>query len=114
MTAPPTAGDPEALYRANCSRCHLPDGAGVAGMAPALEDSEAVKADDPGELIRVVLWGQGGKAIRGQHYPSRMPGFSELLKDDEIAAVVNHTRKKWGSNARQVTAADVQRERQKP
>ena len=106
--------DPERLYAMNCGRCHLPDGRGVAGIAPPLQDDPVVTDRDPRELIRVVLYGVGGKTVAGQEYPSRMPGFSEILRDEEIAAVVNHTRTRWGHRDSPVTPADVQKERQKP
>lgn len=106
--------DGERLYFVNCGRCHLRDGEGVAGMAPAMADSSSVSAEDPRELIRVVLDGQGGKAIRGQHYPSRMPGFRELLKDEEVAEIVNYTRVKWGGRDSRITPGDVNKERDQP
>lgn len=106
--------DGERLYFVNCGRCHLRDGEGVAGLAPAMADSPSVGAADPRELIRVVLDGQGGKAIRGQHYPSRMPGFRELLKDEEVAAIVNYTRVKWGGRESRVTPGEVNKERAQP
>lgn len=106
--------DPERLYAMNCGRCHLPDGRGVAGIAPPLKDDPVVTDRDAGELIRVVLYGVGGKTVAGQEYPSRMPGFSEILSDEEIAAVVNHTRTRWGQHDSRVTPADVQKERQNP
>ena len=92
----------------------MTQGEGVAGMAPPLEDDNVVTAKDPGELIRIVLYGTGGKTIGGQEYPSRMPGFSEILNDEEIAAVVNYTRMSWGHRASRITAADVQKERSQP
>lgn len=106
--------DPQRLYMMNCGRCHLTNGEGVTSMAPPLKDDAVVTARDPGELIRVVLYGTGGKTIRGQEYPSRMPGFAESLNDEETAAVINHTRTSWGHKASTVTAADVRKERKQP
>ena len=36
-----------------------------------------------------------------------MPPFADQLKDDEIAAVINHERTSWGNQSPIVAAKDV-------
>ena len=45
------------------------------------------------------MHGLQGKAIAGVVYPSPMPPFADQLKDDEIAAVINHERSSWGNKS---------------
>ena len=49
---------------------------------------------------RVVLFaGMSGKiAVKGQTIDGAMPALGELLKDDEIAAVVNYVRGAFGND----------------
>jgi len=116
QAAQPSPGDgsaPDAarIYRLNCERCHRADGQGIAGIAPPIDDNETVAARDPGGLIRSVLYGVRGKTVQGREYPGGMPGFAGVLSDEEVAALTNYVRSRWGPAAPRVTPADVQQER---
>jgi mono/diheme cytochrome c family protein len=73
--------DGEAIYRAICQGCHMPDGQGAigAGAYPALAANPNLEAS--GYPIVLVL--NGRKA---------MPPFGRMLDDDQVAAVVNYVR----------------------
>jgi len=101
------------LYRTSCSSCHQTNGEGLAGAFPPLAGNEVVTADDPTNHIQVVLWGLEGKTIDGVDYAAAMPGWSEQLSDEEVAAIINHERTSWGNDAATITAEDVSEVRAK-
>ena len=82
------------VYVTNCSSCHQPDGAGLAGAVPPLKANGAVTAGGPENVIRVVL---GGLAARATYAP--MPGFATVLSPQQIADVTNYVRTSWGNSA---------------
>lgn len=123
MTAPPEAGDSRtmqtaelncasgtgnlakvaidggAVFQAKCLACHQANGQGIPGVFPPLAASEWVTGK-PEVLANILLHGIDGKiTVKGTEYNGQMPAFKDLLKDDEIAAVLTHIRSTWGNNA---------------
>ena len=89
--------DGEALYRAICQGCHMPDGKGAqgAGMYPALAANPKLAAG----MYPVVTVLNGRKG---------MPGFKNSLSDAQVAEVTNYLRTHLGNSYKDVvTAADV-------
>ena len=87
----------EDLYANVCQGCHMQDGKGAigAGAYPPLAGDKALEAN--GYPVAVVVNGQRA-----------MPPLSEMMNDDQIAAVVNYVRTHFGNNYQDaVTAADV-------
>tara|TARA_B110001452_G_scaffold196345_1_gene166352 strand:+ start:9586 stop:10377 length:792 start_codon:yes stop_codon:yes gene_type:complete len=99
----------EQVYGNNCSSCHQADGSGLGGVFPPLKNNSVVLADSGEQHILAVLNGVSGKVIDGINYASPMPGFSALLDDEQVAAVVNHERTQWGNSAPIVSAEDVKK-----
>lgn len=95
--SPALAADPpgKALFMANCSACHRPDGVGVKGAFPALAGDPFVVGPKVDPVTR-VLNGRGG-----------MPSFKADLADDQIAAILTYVRSSWGNRAEAVKPADV-------
>lgn len=94
--------DGEAIYRAICQGCHMPDGQGAigAGAYPALAANPNLEA--AGYPIVLVL--KGRKA---------MPPFGRTLDDDQIATVVNYVRTHFGNKYPDVVSGvDVRNMRQ--
>lgn len=91
FAAPAAAADGPALYK-RCAACHLPTGAGVPGAYPPLKaDVRALagKAEGRRYLILAVTRGLAGPiTVEGKAYRGVMP--AQVLKDDEVAAVLNH------------------------
>ena len=81
-----------AIYADECSACHMPSGAGVPKLFPALAGAPAVQSIDPTSVIRVVL--AGTRSVATDHAPTApaMPGFAWLLGDRETAAVLTYIR----------------------
>ncbi len=87
----------EALYKGICQGCHMPNAQGGvgAGMYPAL--AKDPKLEVAGYPIIVVVNGQ-----------KAMPGFGNMLNDQQIADVINYVRTHFGNNYKdKVTPADV-------
>ncbi|WP_337845889.1 cytochrome c [Thermus sp.] len=98
-----------------CAGCHQATGQGVPGAFPALAGhlSEILSLKGGrGYLILVLLNGlQGPIEVKGMKYNGAMPAFGQL-KDEEIAALLNHLATAWGDDKKvkdfkPFTAAEV-------
>lgn len=73
-------------YGAQCSGCHQPGGAGLAGTFPPLSGNPAVQ--DTAYLIDTILNGREGPlTVDGVEYDAVMPAFS-TLSDEEVDGLV--------------------------
>ena len=92
-----------------CAACHGPSGAGVAGLAPPLANSEWVTG--PVEnLIGIQLRGLSGPiTVAGKDYtlPAPMAAMGAGQPDENIAAVLTYIRNSFGNSAPAVTAEMV-------
>ncbi len=87
----------------NCVACHQPNGQGVpgafppqAGHTPEIYNVEGGRT----YMIRTVLYGlQGEIKVDGKTYNGIMTPWGALLKDEQIAAVLNHSLTSWGNDA---------------
>lgn len=102
--APQAAGisKGQSLYKNCCESCHKPDGKGVPGSFPSLDQSAVVNGP-AAALIRTVLNGKTG-ANPGE----QMPAFA-FMKDDEIAALLTYIRGSWNNRADSVPVAAISR-----
>jgi mono/diheme cytochrome c family protein len=80
---PALAQGPEALWAKTCAQCHGEKAQGVRPY-PGLGEAASLLATPGGRryLILVVLYGKKGAS-------GLMPGFAQL-KDEELAALLNH------------------------
>jgi len=116
----------EVYFReAHCMTCHQPDGKGAdtpgkpgVGAYPSLVKSDWLEGD-PDRVIKIVLNGlYGPMKHAGRIYGDMasgqpaMTGLGQLLKDEEVAAVITYVRQSWGNNLPPVKAADVKRVRE--
>lgn len=99
-SAPPAApGNPPAqapaevvaLYDGTCAKCHRDQGVGPSKALP-LSTSTALHLSGSGNAVRVVLNGINAYRETGGPY---MPGFSGMLSDQQIAAVLNYARERF-------------------
>jgi len=87
-------------YDTNCSGCHQRSGRGITGGFPPLAGHAAEVLEQKGRayLVRLVLFGlTGAITVEGTPYNGSMPSWSSL-KDDEIAAVIDHVLTTWGND----------------
>src|SRR5258708_30770388 len=87
-------------YDTYCSGCHQRSGRGIAGGFPPLAGHapEVLAQKGNAYLARVVLFGLTGPIeVEGTKYNGVMPSWSSL-KDDEIAAVIDHVLTTWDND----------------
>ena len=95
------------IYSTTCAACHQPNGDGNGDTYPPLAGSEWVTGSEA-RLARIILHGMTGEVeVAGQTYSGLMPPWKDVLKDEEIAAVMTYIRSNWGNKAPAVTAATV-------
>jgi mono/diheme cytochrome c family protein len=88
-------------YDTYCGGCHQRSGRGIAGGFPPLAGHapELLAQKGSAYMARLVLFGLSGAIeIEGTPYNGVMPAWSSL-KDDEIAAVIDHVLTTWGNAA---------------
>jgi mono/diheme cytochrome c family protein len=96
--------DGEAIFKAVCQGCHMPDAKGAigAGAYPALANNS--KLEVGGYPVYVIVNGQ-----------KAMPAFGGSFDDNQIANVVNYVRTHFGNNYTDpASAEDVKAARPAP
>ena len=96
---------PEALYLRACASCHGVNGYAQpdAHYAPIV-GLTSIRRDNPNSLINIIVNGVDSAS----NTSPKMPGFSEDLNSEQIAAISNYVRVKFGGlNTSNVSAADV-------
>jgi len=110
------AQDGARLYGQFCQGCHQPSGQGVPGAFPPLTGLETFFKSPEGRsyLIWVTVYGlQGPLKVGTATYNGIMPGFAQL-KDEEVAALLNHLGQSFGNkNPKAFTAEEVKAARAK-
>lgn len=96
-----------ALFLANCSTCHQPNGAGVRLAVPPLQGSEFAKAG-PGVVAQIALRGIDGPIrVSGFTYDGHMPSFAAALSDAELAQIATYVAGHFGGAEAALAEADV-------
>jgi len=100
VVVPLTAGqqalfnEGKTIYSTICVACHQPTGAGMAGLAPPLVDSEWVLGQ-PDKIIRIVTQGLSGPIeVEGSKWQLEMPGLP-IFTDEQIAGILTYIRREW-------------------
>lgn len=94
------------VYSDFCVTCHLPDGKGVQGINPPLDDSNWL-TEKRMESIHAIKFGlQGPIVVNGVTYNNLMAPLG--LSDQEVADVMNYVMNSWSnSEVYQVTIEEV-------
>jgi nitrite reductase (NO-forming)/hydroxylamine reductase len=96
----------EAVYLANCSACHRPDGTGLTGAFPPLAGSDYLQGDRR-EVIAAALFGlQGPITVNGVEYNGVMPSLGHL-PDEDLAAAITYVFGSWGNGLAAVSVEEV-------
>ncbi|MFT6889170.1 MAG: mono/diheme cytochrome c family protein/glucose/arabinose dehydrogenase [Halioglobus sp.] len=88
-------------FYAHCAGCHAEDGAGIAGLAPALAGADWVTGP-PEWLGRIILQGLVGPLeVNGESLNGVMPQHGHLpeLTDEVLAGLMTYLRRAWGNGA---------------
>ena len=101
----------EAIYRDQCSACHMLDGRGIPQLFPSIAESSMVRSEDPQTLIRMVLRGARSVATAAEPTAPGMPSYGRQLDDAQVAAVLTYIRNAWGAAAPAVSAHQVTKAR---
>lgn len=106
--------DGQALYSKVCAACHQPNGQGVPGAFPPLDNSLYVTGPDVERLAAIMIYGLMGPIhVNGVVYNGVMTAQGEALKDDELAAVASYIRGAWSNKASGVETTVFQKVREK-
>ena len=77
----------EGIYQKNCVACHQSNGAGIAGIFPALAGSDIV-LNNKARHLEILMEGVQGAA---------MASYANQLSEVDMAAVITYTRRTWGN-----------------
>lgn len=92
-----------------CAACHQSDGQGVTAEAPPLAGASWV-AGPQDRLIRILLHGvRGPIEVSGKTYNREMPGFGQILSDEEIATLASFVRGRFGGPGTPIEPVAVSR-----
>ncbi len=104
----PLESQGEKLFNSYCAACHQYDNQGM-GEAPPLENSPWV-AGPLERLTRIVLHGVKGRMeIAGKVYDREMPGFGQMLADDQIADLLLYVRETFNKDGKPVKAEQIRK-----
>jgi mono/diheme cytochrome c family protein len=95
------------VYGVQCAVCHGADGKGQTPAYPPLAGNPSITMSTPVNSIRMVLNGGYAPGTRKNPRPHGMPPFSQLLDDEQVAAVVTYIRVAWQNNGTPVSPAQV-------
>lgn len=103
-----------ALFHAVCQTCHGPDGNGIHGLAPPLNNSNWVQGDK-NKLISIVLYGLNGPVkvanilYKVPEVSGEMPGIgtNKDYSDEDIAQLLSFIRGSWNNKADKIKAGDI-------
>ncbi len=96
----------QAVYAANCSACHQPDGSGLAGAFPPLANSDFLQGNRK-QVLAAALFGLSGTiTVNGVEYNGVMPSQGHL-PDEDLAAALTYVFGSWGNNQAAVSAEEV-------
>lgn len=113
--APVDIDEGKALYAENCASCHGADlegqpdwrTLGPDGRLPAPPHDETGHTWHHPDSVLFDYTKLGGKALmaqRGMEFDSGMPGFGDILKDQQIRNILGYMRSTWPDNVKQAQA----------
>ena len=106
----------KALYQENCASCHGSNLEGQAdwkirlpnGRLPAPPHDESGHTWHHPDRVLVDIVNRGTAAIVGGGYESDMPGFGDVLSDEEVIAILDYIKSTWPARAHDAQAKITQ------
>ena len=77
-----------------CAACHQPDGKGMSGVFPPVNDSDYLRKDPLRAAGHVINGLNGEITVNGKKYTTSMPPMG-YLGDDEVASVITYLLESW-------------------
>jgi cytochrome c oxidase subunit 2 len=97
VAAPVDLTEGQKVYETHCANCHQINGEGISGLFPAIKGSKVVNGPVT-DHITLVLNGK----------PPLMASFKNILKPEEVAAVITYQRNALGNHTGDIVqASDV-------
>ena len=88
--------DGKEIYADFCLQCHMPNGEGVKGAFPPLDNSDYLENID--KSILAIKYGlKGPIKVNGISYNGNM--INQGLDEEEIADVMNYILRSWGNTS---------------
>ena len=99
----------ETVYAKHCASCHGADLAGqdnwqqrkADGRLPAPPHDQTGHTWHHPDPVLFALTKFGPAAMAGEGYQSDMPGYADILSDEEIVAVLEYIKSTWPPEVRQ-------------
>jgi mono/diheme cytochrome c family protein len=107
LVAPSVMESGRHVYAKQCAVCHGDEGKGQPPVYPPLAGNQSIVMASPVNAIRMVLNGGYPPGTAKNPRPHGMPPFAQVLKDDEVAAVITYIRVAWGNTGTPVSSAQA-------
>lgn len=95
------------LYVGLCAGCHGPDGEGQPHASVPLDTNTTAMLENPINLVKIIRDGVPERSLAGDERMQEMPAFGDRLSGEEMAALVNYLRMRWGDLPGDVDAERV-------
>lgn len=95
------------VYAMACAGCHGREGEGIPHVSVPMKTNSSLRLASPNNFLKTVVHGLPEQRLPGLERFQPMPGFSDRLSDDEIAALSNWMRATWGGNPPTIDAKGV-------
>ena len=96
----------KALYESYCANCHQPDGGGLVGNIPPLDQADWLETNRE-EIACVIRYGmQGPMQVNGLSYNGIMAG-AHRITDAEITNITNYILSAWGNDLPPIGATQI-------
>lgn len=94
-------------YLGLCSGCHGNDGQGRPFGSIPLNGNTSAMFNNPLNLVRIIREGIPARHLTGYQRMQEMPAFENTLNDDELTALTNYLRERWGGHDIPLTTQQV-------
>lgn len=96
----------KALYEAYCANCHQPDGGGLVGNIPPLDQADWL-ITNRNEIACIIRYGmKGPMEVNGLKYNGIMAG-AHRITDAEITNITNYILTAWNNDMEPIGATQV-------
>ncbi|MGX1096463.1 c-type cytochrome [Amorphus sp. MBR-141] len=95
------------LYVGLCAGCHGRNGEGHPHASVPLATNTTAMLEDPINLVKIIHDGVPERSLAGDERMQEMPAFGDRLSNEEMAALVNYLRVRWGGHSEDVDADRV-------